>query len=88
MAYYIYKTCETCGGDGTVTITYPPGSVPCWNCNGIGAVAVFMLPVIDAVIAELQDDCNDIRDKSNDIKEKVDETKEVCEKILEIVEKL
>ena len=52
MAYYLYKTCETCGGDGTVDSTYPPGSSECWRCGGIGKVQTHE---VNADLADLLD---------------------------------
>ena len=71
MSYNIKKVCETCGGDGVVTSTYPPGDHQCWRCDGDGTVTTCSLEGIDSTLADIMDRCNDILDKCNDILEKV-----------------
>ena len=72
MAYQIYKTCETCGGDGVAQLTGEPyGSVPCWHCGGSGQKLVGNIADLQDHIADVLSRCNDILDKCNDILEKL-----------------
>ena len=45
MPHYVWKTCETCGGDGLAQI---PGdalnSITCWHCGGTGKIITGELP--------------------------------------------
>ncbi len=56
MAYDVEKSCETCGGDGVVDITYPPGNPVCWNCGGTGKVKVSTIATLDADLADFRND--------------------------------
>lgn len=76
MAYTIYKTCDTCGGDGTAELAIGGpggGSVPCWHCGGTGSLEHCTLPALDGSVSDILDKCNDILDRCNDIFEKVSE---------------
>ena len=67
MAYYLFKTCDTCAGDGVVSHTYPTGSDTCWQCGGTGKVQTHE---IDSVWAS---NIDDIFDKVKKIKKTVED---------------
>ena len=76
MPYYIYKTCETCGGDGIAPIAVGGpggGDVTCWNCSGDGKVKVTEIDDLADHVADILAKCDDILDKCNNILEKVSE---------------
>lgn len=62
MAYTIYKTCDTCGGDGTAELAIGGpggGSVPCWHCGETGKLLVGEIPELQANLAGFRSDLQD-----------------------------
>lgn len=66
----INKTCDTCGGDGVVSLhNYGVSeNVECWQCEGSGKLVVLTVNLDDIDLK-----LNDILDKCNDIFEQVSE---------------
>ena len=60
MAYYIYKTCETCGGDGVAQKSGEPyDSVPCWMCGETGQLLVGEIPNLQENLVDFRSDLAD-----------------------------
>lgn len=75
MPYYLYKTCDTCNGDGVVDNTYPPGTGTCWQCDGTGTYQVY------SVGTDLSSTIETIFDKTKDTNKQVKDMAKIVDNI-------